>query len=134
MPRNGDLNYSEWLADMWHRYGDSLLMDGYKVRPLTCADIDRAAELVAHIGTTTPMKSGSVGFDHGLRGGYWFTEVPLGAIEVRMPAEFDLESCRRAVLEGLDACGLDLVESIAEDQHPLDAARLRLELRALEVE
>jgi hypothetical protein len=112
--------------------GEDELRTGYKVRPLTGEDVDRAAQTVAAIAAIPSLQGGFVGFGHGLEGGwwsddYWDLDTP---IRVPVPDTADRDASRQAIVDGLDAAREWVLRLLAEEP----SAELELELRALELE
>lgn len=132
----GSLSTEEQMArtQEFHRLitDAGFLKSGYKVRPLTGADIDRAAETVLTIGAIPTLKRGVVTFEDGLEGGRWYDDHDSAYysdqyLVVEIPEQLDLESARAAVLAGLEDAR-DMIK-----KHDEDDSR-GSELLALEIE
>jgi hypothetical protein len=109
------------------------LSHGYKVRPLTAADVNRAAETVLTIGAIPTLKHGVVAFESGLEGGLWYEGRQSAYhleqyLVVEIPEQLDLEHARVAVLDGLED------RRVMIRDHHEEGDDKALELRALELE
>jgi len=102
----------------------------------TAGDIDRAAAAIAKIASILSMDRGFVRFNDDLTGGYWSWEQrPQDAsVIVTMPERFDLESCRQAILDGLEKARDRVRAQIASDAESHSARDWQRRLNALQVE
>jgi hypothetical protein len=111
---------AEYEANCERRYRAGELLDGTLAVALTSADIGRAVGVVAAIAAIESLSTGIVGFDSGLRGGYWYrdTEAALDLGDyltfVAIPDGNDLVALRAAVIKGVESARDEVREHMAD--------------------